>query len=245
MVYTRCDRVAEIRNLHKTRKDALQYAASSLMTWSSNMRKYLHLPQLILISLLLCLSLSSRAAAMSGPEVDIHTTKGDIIVELFPDKAPKTVANFLQYVDSGFYNNTLFHRVIDGFMIQGGGFTPQFKRKATRPPIINEADNGLKNLRGTIAMARTADPQSATAQFFINVVDNPFLDFKNKTPRGWGYAVFGKVVKGMDVVDAIKSVPTGPGGPFQRDVPTTPVIILSITRLKPASANTNVQNKGK
>lgn len=209
------------------------------------MRKYFHIPQLILASLLLCLSLSSHAA--DAPKVDIHTSLGDIIVELSPDKAPKTVANFLQYVDDGFYNNTLFHRVIDGFMIQGGGFTPQFERKPTRDPIINEADNGLKNLRGTIAMARTFDPQSATAQFFINVVDNPSLDFKSKTPRGWGYAVFGKVVKGMDVVDAIKSQPTGPGGPFQRDVPKTPVIILSISRIKPEpnNSNANVQDEGK
>lgn len=206
------------------------------------MHKCLRIPQLVLLSLLLCVSLSSRAA--DNPQVDIHTSLGDIIVELYPDKAPKTVANFLQYVDDGFYNNTLFHRVIDDFMIQGGGFTPQFERKETRAPIINEADNGLKNLRGTIAMARTFDPQSATAQFFINVVDNPNLDFKDKTPRGWGYCVFGKVVKGMDVVDAIKSQPTGPGGPFQRDVPKTPVVILSVTRVKPASANSNEKDKG-
>lgn len=207
------------------------------------MRKCLQISQLILAGLLLGLSLTARAA--DNPEVDIHTSQGDIIVELYPDKAPKTVANFLQYVDDGFYNNTLFHRVIDGFMIQGGGFTPQFERKKTRAPIINEADNGLKNLRGTIAMARTFDPQSATAQFFINVVDNPSLDFKSKTPRGWGYCVFGKVVKGMNVVDAIKSLPTGPGGPFQRDVPKTPVVILSITRVKPASTDNNTSANSK
>ncbi|MEJ2451634.1 MAG: peptidylprolyl isomerase [Gammaproteobacteria bacterium] len=182
---------------------------------------------------------------MSNPKVDIHTNLGDIIVELFPGKAPKTVANFLSYVDAGFYSNTLFHRVIPGFMIQGGGFTPQFELKKTNAPITNEANNGLANKRGTIAMARTVDPQSATSQFFINVADTPHLEFKNKTPRGWGYCVFGKVIKGMDVVDNIAAQATGPGGPFQRDVPKSPVIILSMTRVKPAAANSNIQNEGK
>ena len=144
------------------------------------------------------------------------------------------MANFLQYVDEGFYSNTLFHRVIDDFMIQGGGFTPQFERKETRAPIVNEADNGLKNLRGTLAMARTFEPHSATAQFFINVKDNDFLDHTAKTPRGWGYAVFGKVIKGMDVVDKIKVLPTGASGPFPQDVPTSPVIILNISRVESA-----------
>lgn len=208
------------------------------------MSKCLRMPQLILASLLLCLG-SLSLAANNNPEVVIQTSLGNITIELYPEKAPKTVANFLQYVDDGFYNNTLFHRVIDGFMIQGGGFTPQFERKPTLAPIANEADNGLKNLRGTIAMARTFDPQSATAQFFINVVDNPNLDFKDKTPRGWGYTVFGKVIKGMDVVDAIKSQPTGPGGPFQRDVPKTPVIILGISRVNAKPANNKTMNKGK
>jgi cyclophilin family peptidyl-prolyl cis-trans isomerase len=207
------------------------------------MSKCLRIPQLMLASLLLCYSLLSFAA--ENPQVTIQTSLGDIVVELYPDKAPKTVANFLQYVDDGFYTNTLFHRVIDGFMIQGGGFTPQFERKTTRPPIMNEADNGLSNQRGTIAMARTIDPQSATAQFYINVVDNPNLDFKDKTPRGWGYTVFGKVVKGMEMVDAIKSQPTGPGGPFQSDVPKTPVIILGISRVKTEPANSNPKDKGK
>ena len=147
------------------------------------MRKCQHLSSLILATLLLCCSLLSQAA--ENPQVTIQTSLGNIVVELYPDKAPKTVANFLQYVDDGFYTNTLFHRVIDGFMIQGGGFTPQFERKPTRAPIINEANNGLKNLRGTIAMARTIDPQSATAQFYINVADNPNLDFKDQTPNGW------------------------------------------------------------
>ena len=211
------------------------------------MRKCQRLSSLILASLLLCYSLLSQAAdtAQVNPQVTIQTSLGNIVVELYPTKAPQTVANFLQYVDDGFYTNTLFHRVIDGFMIQGGGFTPQFERKPTRAPIINEADNGLKNLRGTIAMARTVDPQSATAQFYINVADNPNLDFTDKTPSGWGYAVFGKVIKGMEVVDAIKSQPSGPGGPFQRDVPTTPVIILGISRVKPESATSNPKDKGK
>lgn len=200
------------------------------------MSKFIRVPQLFLASLLLCLN--SLSIAADNPQVIIKTSLGNISVELYPDKAPKTVANFLQYVDDGFYSNTIFHRVIDGFMIQGGGFSPIFERKPTRPPIMNEADNGLKNVRGTIAMARTFDPQSATAQFYINVVDNPNLDFKDKTPRGWGYAVFGKVIKGMDVVDAIKSQPTGPGGPFQRDVPKTPVIILGISRVQAVPANT-------
>ena len=165
------------------------------------------------------------------PRVEIETTLGNIVLELAPDKAPKTVANFLQYVKDDFYDNTIFHRVIDGFMIQGGGFTPEFERKQTRPAIVNEADNGLQNKTGTIAMARTMDPHSASAQFFINVADNDFLDHSNKTPRGWGYAVFGRVIKGMNVVNKIKAIPTGPGGPFPKDVPQTPVIIKNMTVL--------------
>jgi cyclophilin family peptidyl-prolyl cis-trans isomerase len=213
------------------------------------MRKCRTLTHVFLASLLLSLSALSFAADNNPqPQVVIQTSLGDITLELYPDKAPKTVANFLQYVDAGFYTNTIFHRVIDGFMIQGGGFTPQFERKPTRAPIPNEADNGLKNLRGTIAMARTVEPQSATAQFYINVVDNPNLDFKDKTPRGWGYTVFGKVIKGMEVVDAIKSQPTGPGGPFQQDVPKTPIVILGISRVNPEAAqpaNSKPNNKGK
>jgi cyclophilin family peptidyl-prolyl cis-trans isomerase len=206
------------------------------------MSKNLRLHQLFLMGLLLCHSLFSLAA--ENPQVKIQTNQGDIVVELYPQKAPKTVANFLQYVDDGFYTNTLFHRVIDGFMIQGGGFTPQFERKQTRAPVVNEADNGIKNKRGTIAMARTVEPHSATAQFFINVVDNSNLDFTSKTPRGWGYTVFGKVIQGMQVVDKIKAMPTGPGGPFPRDVPKTPVIILGISRLTPVPAEGNPQSKG-
>ena len=163
------------------------------------------------------------------PRVRLVTTLGDIVIELNQAKAPNTVENFLAYVNEGFYNGTIFHRVIDGFMIQGGGFTQDFQKKPTHPPVENEADNGLKNLSGTIAMARTNEPQSATAQFFINVVDNDFLDYRSPTPRGWGYAVFGKVVEGMDVIDAIRRTPTGSGGPFPKDVPTTPIVINSAT----------------
>jgi peptidyl-prolyl cis-trans isomerase A (cyclophilin A) len=152
---------------------------------------------------------------------------GDIVVELDADKAPKTVANFLQYVKAGQYNGTIFHRVIENFMIQGGGMTPDMKEKPTRPPIPLESRNGLSNVRGTIAMARTMDPNSATAQFFINVKDNPFLDAANARD-GNGYAVFGKVVEGLDVVDKIKAVPTGNKPPHQ-NVPLEPVVIKKAT----------------
>ncbi|RMF18321.1 MAG: peptidyl-prolyl cis-trans isomerase [Gammaproteobacteria bacterium] len=156
----------------------------------------------------------------------LHTNHGDIKIRLDYEKAPKTAANFEQYVRDGFYNGTLFHRVIANFMIQGGGYTEDFTAKATREPIRNEANNGLSNKRGTIAMARTNDPHSATAQFFINVVDNGFLDFTSETPQGWGYAVFGEVVEGMDVVDSIKETPTGIRNMMQ-DVPLENVIIQS------------------
>lgn len=185
------------------------------------------------LSLLLAPAIAANQdSKTSHPQVEMQTTMGNIVLELDPEKAPKTVANFLQYVNDGFYNGTIFHRVIDGFMIQGGGFTPEYQRKETRGSILNEADNGLKNKVGTIAMARTMDPHSATAQFFINVADNDFLDHQDKTPRGWGYAVFGHVVKGMDVVNKIKAIPTGPGGPFPSDVPQTPVIIKQVTEVK-------------
>ncbi len=170
--------------------------------------------------------------ASDNPRVKLTTSMGDIVLELDAGKAPKTVENFLNYVNSGFYDGTIFHRVISNFMIQGGGFTKDFQRKATNPPVKNEADNGLSNVRGTIAMARTSDPHSATAQFFINVVDNNFLDFRAKTMRGWGYAVFGKVIEGMDTVDKIRKTRTGSGGPFPKDVPQQTVEIIHAEVLK-------------
>ncbi|WP_395755604.1 peptidylprolyl isomerase B [Edwardsiella ictaluri] len=160
--------------------------------------------------------------------VTFHTNHGDIVIKTFDDKAPATVANFLEYCRDGFYDNTIFHRVIDGFMIQGGGFEPGMKQKATKAPIKNEANNGLKNTRGTLSMARTNDPHSATAQFFINVVDNDFLNFRSERPDGWGYAVFAEVAEGMDVVDKIKGVSTGRNGMHQ-DVPREDAIIQSVT----------------
>jgi cyclophilin family peptidyl-prolyl cis-trans isomerase len=174
---------------------------------------------------LLVLSLGQANADDQHPRVRLSTTFGDIVLELDREKAPKTVENFLGYVQEGYYDGTIFHRVIDGFMAQGGGFTQDFQKKPTHAPIENEADNGLKNLNGTIAMARTNDPQSATAQFFINVADNGFLDYQSPTPRGWGYAVFGKVVEGMDVVDKIRRTPTGSGGPFRSNLPRTTIVI--------------------
>lgn len=161
-----------------------------------------------------------------NPKVLMKTSKGDIEIELYQDKAPITVKNFLDYANEGFYNGTIFHRVIDGFMIQGGGFTSDMAQKPTKAPIKNEADNGLNNSRGTLAMARTSVVDSATGQFFINVVDNPFLDYQS--PSNYGYAVFGKVTKGMSVVDDIKNVKTGSKA-GHRDVPVEPVEIISVT----------------
>lgn len=164
-------------------------------------------------------------------EVEMETNMGTIVLELDPDKAPKTVENFVRYVEDNFYDGTIFHRVIDDFMIQGGGFTADYEQKSTRASIENEANNGLKNELGAIAMARTNEPHSATAQFFINVKENSFLDYTASTPRGWGYAVFGKVVKGMDVVEKIKKIPTGRGGPFPTDVPQTTVVIEKMSKV--------------
>ncbi|WP_439126719.1 peptidylprolyl isomerase [Ramlibacter humi] len=169
------------------------------------------------------------AAAQDAPKVKFATSQGDFVVELFPDKAPKTVENFLQYVRDKHYDGTIFHRVIDGFMVQGGGFTPQMQQKPTRAPVPLEAGNGLKNDKYTVAMARTANPNSATAQFFVNVADNRNLNAP--LPDGYGYTVFGKVVSGMDTIDKIKGVPTGNMGPFQ-NVPATPVVIQSATLAK-------------
>lgn len=171
---------------------------------------------------------ASEATQAAANKVEMTTNKGKVSIELYPDKAPKTVANFSHYARDKFYDGTVFHRVIANFMIQGGGFDASLNKKSTLTTVENEADNGLKNDRGTLAMARTPDPHSASAQFFINVKDNDFLNFKSKTPRGWGYTVFGKVTAGMDVVDAIASVATGSKGPFSRDVPNQDVVIESI-----------------
>ena len=167
---------------------------------------------------------------MADPVVEVATNFGTFVIELDPGKAPKTVENFLKYVDAKHYDGTIFHRVIPTFMVQGGGYDQAYERKPTHAPVQNEADNGLKNTRGTVAMARTGDPHSATAQFFVNVVDNAFLDHAAKDDRGWGYCVFGKVTDGMDVVDKIKGVKTGSQGPFAKDAPEEPVIIKHIRR---------------
>lgn len=177
------------------------------------------------------LSFLISAAGLAG-QVEIKTNLGAIVLELYPDKAPKTVENFLKYVNDGFYKGTIFHRVIPGFMIQGGGFTADLKQKPTRPPIPNEAGNGLRNEVGTIAMARTSDPQSATAQFFINVADNRALNFTAANRGGYGYAVFGRVVKGMDLVNKIAESKTSAAGPFAQDVPVNAVVIENTKELK-------------
>jgi peptidyl-prolyl cis-trans isomerase B (cyclophilin B) len=169
--------------------------------------------------------LASFAAAAASPQVELKTSMGVIVFELDPAKAPATVDNFLQYVKAGHYDGTVFHRVIPGFMVQGGGFTAEFKEKPTRKPVRNEASNGLTNEVGTIAMARTPDPHSATAQFFINVADNRSLNFRFPTADGYGYTVFGKVVQGMDVVNRIVKAPTGPGPAPHQNVPATPIVI--------------------
>lgn len=165
------------------------------------------------------------------PNVLLETDHGNIEIALDEEKAPKSVANFLAYVDAKHYDGTIFHRVIKGFMAQGGGYDSSYEKRPVRDAVPNEADNGVKNTRGTVAMARTSDPHSATAQFFVNVVDNGFLDHTEKSSSGWGYTVFGKVVDGMDVVDKIVSVPTGAAGPFAKDAPQTPVVIKSARRV--------------
>ena len=171
---------------------------------------------------------AASASAPAHPQVELKTSVGDIVIELFPDKAPKTVANFLQYVKDGFYAGTVFHRVIPGYLVQGGLYTRELRPKRTLPPIPDEANNGLSNLRGTVAAARGPDVDSATSQFFVNVVDNPRLDYVgNQSGMTWGYAVFGKIVQGMDVVDKIDNLPTGPQGPFIGDVPRPLVVIES------------------
>ena len=181
---------------------------------------------LLLLPLLAAVTVSAQR---QNPQVVVKTSMGSFTIELYPDKAPVTVKNFLMYVDEGFYAGTIFHRVIDGFMVQGGGLDSSMTKKKTAAPIVNEAGNKLKNTVGTVAMARTSEPNSATAQFFVNVKDNAFLDYRDSSPEGIGYCVFGKVVSGMDVVEKIKAVPTGTKNGMG-NVPTTPVVIESITR---------------
>jgi cyclophilin family peptidyl-prolyl cis-trans isomerase len=167
---------------------------------------------------------------MADPVVEVATNFGTFVIQLDEAHAPSSVKNFLQYVDAKHYDDTIFHRIIPTFMVQGGGYDINFEKKKTLAPVKNEADNGLKNTRGTVAMARTGDPHSATAQFFVNVVDNAFLDHTSKDDRGWGYTVFGRVTDGMDVVDKIKGVKTGANGPFAKDCPDDPVVIKHIRR---------------
>ncbi|RLA19629.1 MAG: peptidyl-prolyl cis-trans isomerase [Gammaproteobacteria bacterium] len=185
-----------------------------------------------LLSFVLLFSVSSVAEnksmtnkSDSPVKIELQTTLGNVVIELDTVNAPISSENFIQYVQDGFYNGTIFHRVIPGFMAQGGGFTEDFVQKDTRENIQNEANNGIKNDRGTVAMARTPAPHSASSQFFINYGDNGFLNFSSETSQGWGYAVFGKVVEGMDIVDKMAEVPTGSGGPMPTDVPQTPIVI--------------------
>ena len=186
----------------------------------------------VIAVLALACSAATAAASDARPRVTFETTHGSFTLELDRSTAPGTVENFLRYASDGYYRGTIFHRVIAGFMIQGGGFTAEFHRCPTRAPIRNEAERAGANDRGTIAMARTSDPHSATAQFFINLVDNDFLNHRSPTPRGWGYAVFGRVVEGMDTVDRIAALPTGRGGPFPKDVPQAAVVVRE-TRIHP------------
>jgi len=194
-------------------------------------------PTVMIRLALLALLFATSGVWAKNPIIEFRTNMGQFAIELYPDKAPKTVENFLRYAKSSFYDGTVFHRVIDGFMIQGGGFDSAMRKKATRGPIVNEAEGalkkGLRNEIGTIAMARTPDPHSATAQFFINVKNNAFLDFRDRSPQGYGYTVFGRVVEGMEVVLRISKVPTATRGSFQ-NVPASMVTIESV-KLKPAA----------
>jgi peptidyl-prolyl cis-trans isomerase B (cyclophilin B) len=180
----------------------------------------------VLTALLCLIPTMVFAAGEAKPKVRLETNKGVIVLELDAAKAPKTVENFLRYTREKYYDGLIFHRVIKGFMVQGGGVTIDYREKPRHEAIVNEAGNGLRNLRGTVAMARTGEVNSATGQFFINHKDNAFLDHRDKTAEGFGYCVFGRVVEGMDVVDAIANIPTGSGGPFPKDVPTAPVMIM-------------------
>ncbi|MFM7697234.1 MAG: peptidylprolyl isomerase [Limnohabitans sp.] len=188
------------------------------------------------IGFVMCFAVTAIAQS-PNPQIKFVTSAGEFVVEVYPDKTPKTVENFLGYVRDGHYNGTLFHRVINNFMIQGGGYDTKYNEKNTRPPIKHEgvdakANGALRNTVGTLSMARTNNPHSATAQFFINVKDNDFLDHQAPSSQGWGYVAFGKVISGMEVVNRIKAMPTGPGGPFPTDVPQTPVVIQSATLVK-------------
>jgi len=193
--------------------------------------------------LLLIAAFWSAASFAANPQVELKTNMGVIVLELYPERTPVTVRNFIQYVKDGHYNGTLFHRVIPNFMIQGGGFTTDFKQKPVRQPIRNEAANGIKNAAGTVAMARTSDPHSATSQFFINVADNDFLNFRYPTREGYGYCAFGRVIKGMKIVQRIASVATGAGPPPHRDVPRQPVVIEMATVLDAAAPATKASQK--
>ena len=182
----------------------------------------------IILSFFIIVGVISNLQAAEKPKVHFKTTMGDFTIELEPDKAPQTVANFIEYVRAGHYDGLIFHRVIKAFMVQGGGFDRNYTKMPTRQPIENEADNGLPNERGTIAMARTGDPHSATNQFFINVKYNGFLNHQSKTQQGWGYTAFGRVIDGMNIVGRISRMETGPGGPFPSDVPVKQVIIEKV-----------------
>ncbi len=187
--------------------------------------------KLALVALFLSSSVFAESEPKTNPQVLMETNLGTFVIELYPDKAPNTVKNFLTYVNEGFYDGTIFHRVIPNFMVQGGGFTADMQKKPTHDPIDNEADNGLRNTVGTVAMARTSDPHSATAQFFINVAKNGFLDYREKTNRAWGYAVFGRVIKGMKTVNKIRTSPTGKSKGMI-DVPRETVTIIKARQIK-------------
>ena len=189
---------------------------------------------LLIFSILLC-----NSTLATGQQIEIKTNFGNILLELYPEKAPKTVNNFLSYVQENYYKDTIFHRVIPGFMIQGGGFDTSLKQKPTKQPIENEAGNGLKNEIGTIAMARTGNPHSATTQFFINVGNNKFLNYTMPNSRGYGYTVFGRVISGMDVVNKISATPTGASKPFTKDAPKEMIIIKSISTIESISKKMN------
>ena len=178
---------------------------------------------------------AAKPTPTENPQVEFLTSRGRIVLELYPAKAPETVKNFLAYVDSGFYAGTIFHRIIDGFVVQGGGFDAEMTQKQVQAPIQNEADNGLKNVKGSISMARTNDPHSATSQFFLNLSDNAFLDHTAKNPQGWGYAVFGQIIEGIDVLDQMGKVATGRAG-MHSDVPKEPISVSAANRLNADAA---------